>query len=246
MAPIKFEKHIEKQLKEREIQPSANAWERLSDTLETTAPQQKKKGYFWYGIAASFIGVLILSVVYFNSESPVNTPKIELVDTNQEILETIESPNKEVESHLQEEVVENTQVKELPTKVQEPTKNQKPELNNQIASTAKSSSEIEKASMLKGSKEEMLQIKILEIVAAVDALERNNVSLTNAEVDSLLRNAQDEILRDKLFDINGSVDAMALLDEAENELDKSFRDQIFDSLKTGFLKVRTAVADRNN
>ena len=35
------------------------------------------------------------------------------------------------------------------------------------------------------------------------------------------------------------------LTEVEDELDQSFRDQIFDSLKEGFLKVRTAVADRN-
>jgi len=36
------------------------------------------------------------------------------------------------------------------------------------------------------------------------------------------------------------------LNEVEGELDISFREQIFESLKTGFLKVRTAVADRNN
>ncbi|MFK7811850.1 MAG: hypothetical protein AB8B59_05100, partial [Maribacter sp.] len=69
--------------------------------------------------------------------------------------------------------------------------------------------------------------------------------LTEAEVDDLLRNAQEEIFRDELFNRNGSVDALALLNEVETELDKSFRDQIFESLKTGFLKVRTAVADRN-
>jgi len=39
---------------------------------------------------------------------------------------------------------------------------------------------------------------------------------------------------------------MALLTEVEGELDQSFRDQIFEKLKSGFLKVRTAVADRNN
>jgi len=35
------------------------------------------------------------------------------------------------------------------------------------------------------------------------------------------------------------------LAEVEDELDESFRDQIFDALKTGYLKLRTAVADRN-
>ncbi|CAN0604335.1 unnamed protein product, partial [Ectocarpus sp. 12 AP-2014] len=73
-----------------------------------------------------------------------------------------------------------------------------------------------------------------------------NSTVTDAEVDSLLTRAQDEILRDKIFNKDKSVDAMALLTEVEDELDKSFRDQIFDSLKAGFIKVRTAVADRNN
>jgi len=92
----------------------------------------------------------------------------------------------------------------------------------------------------------LINSKILEVVAQVDMLEEQNESLTDVEVDSLLRKAQDEIMNDKLFRNDRSVDAMALLSEVENELDKSFRDQIFESLKSGFMKVRTAVADRNN
>ena len=83
------------------------------------------------------------------------------------------------------------------------------------------------------------------IVAQLDVLEQYS-AVTDAEVDSLLKRAQDEILRDKLFNTDKSVDAMALLTEVEGELDQSFRDQIFNSLKASFIKVRTAVADRNN
>ena len=43
-----------------------------------------------------------------------------------------------------------------------------------------------------------------------------------------------------------TVDAMALLAEAETEMDQTFREQLFIKLKNGFNKVRTAVADRNN
>ena len=84
------------------------------------------------------------------------------------------------------------------------------------------------------------------MVAQVELLENNNISISNTEIDSLLRKAQDEILTDKIFNQEGKVDALALLNEVEGELDISFREQIFESLKTGFLKVRTAVADRNN
>ena len=53
-------------------------------------------------------------------------------------------------------------------------------------------------------------------------------------------------MNERLFKADNTVDAVALLNEVEVELDQSFRDQIFDRLKTGFMKVRTALADRNN
>lgn len=46
-----------------------------------------------------------------------------------------------------------------------------------------------------------------------------------------LRAAQRQILTDKLFSESGAMDAMSLLGEVEDELDESFRDQIFDALK---------------
>ncbi|MEM9649705.1 MAG: hypothetical protein AAF969_14605, partial [Bacteroidota bacterium] len=88
--------------------------------------------------------------------------------------------------------------------------------------------------------------KINEVVAQVRLLESVNTEVSDAEVDSLLRAAQRDILSEQLFTPEGGVDAMALLTEVEDELDESFRDQIFDALKDGYFKLRTAVADRNN
>ncbi|MCB0373082.1 MAG: hypothetical protein KDD31_08750, partial [Muricauda sp.] len=93
----------------------------------------------------------------------------------------------------------------------------------------------------------LISQKVEEVVAQVQLLEnQHNGEVTDAEVDSLLRRAQRQILTDKLFTNTGSVDAMSLLAEVEDELDETFRDQIFDALKDGYLKLRTAVADRNN
>lgn len=250
MAPNKFEKHIKKELQEREIQPSANAWNKLSEKLDDDAPQHKKKGYLWYGIAASFIGLLIVSILYFNNEDSSNTLDVQVVDTTEETIEAKTSTDIIEEKDIEEVVVENNPIDELPTNdVQLIAKNPIPELQNQVTFVQKNDISIESAIKKivtpDSFKEEVINTKVLEIIAAVDSLEQNNTVLTNAEVDELLRNAQEEILRDKLFNQNGSVDAMALLTEVEDELDQSFRDQIFESLKTGFLKVRTAVADRN-
>ncbi len=252
MAPNKFENYIKKQLEEREIKPSVNAWGSLSEKLDaTTAPQSKKRGYFWYGVAASFIGLLIVSVSYFSIEDPTRTPDIQIVDTNDEAIEDKTNTKIIEENNIEEVVVKVSKIK--PSLIRDDKaidKNPIPELKDQIATVddidASNDFSVEKAVTPNEFESEIINTKILEIVSTIDSLELNNTVLTNVEVDNLLRNAQEEILRDKLFNQNGQVDAMALLTEVEDELDQSFRDQIFKSLKTGFLKVRTAVADRNN
>ena len=95
--------------------------------------------------------------------------------------------------------------------------------------------------------EDIINTKVTEVLKQVTQLESlADAKVTDAEVDSLLWAAQRDILTQKLLSPDGKVDPMALLTEVEDELDESFRDQIFEALKQGYLKVRTAVADRNN
>lgn len=71
-------------------------------------------------------------------------------------------------------------------------------------------------------------------------------AVTEAEIDSLLRAAQERIAASAYRMPRDSVDARSLLSAAESELDQTFREELFEKLKNGFMKVRTAVADRNN
>lgn len=252
MVPNKFEKHIKEKLDGREIKPSAKTWQKLNNQLDASSIQPKKKGYFWYGIAASFIGILIVSILYMNRENAQITTDIQVVDS-------FEEENKETNDFKTDILIEDTteiKVAETTTNAiqnnikKESIKDTKQEnlvtdMEDKIVSFEKEASAIEEVQIKSKLSDQIINTKILEIVAQVNSLEENTNALTDAEVDSLLRNAQEEILRDKLFNQNRSVDAMALLIEVEDELDRSFRDQIFESLKTGFLKVRTAVADRN-
>ncbi|MGB5429981.1 hypothetical protein, partial [Eudoraea sp.] len=93
---------------------------------------------------------------------------------------------------------------------------------------------------------EQIDTKIAEVLAIVNALEVNDKELTDMEVDSLLRQAQKQILTHKLLNSDNTVNPSALLSQVEEELDQSFRDQIFKKLKSGYNKVRTAVAVRND
>lgn len=252
MEPNKFEKHIKREMRSREIKPSANAWERISEQLDHS-PEAKNNKFLWYSVAASFIGILIISILFFQSENRLIENKVQIVntDTNEAIDEQDPKISKE-QLNGEIQILEKNKISSTANEIQVSKedlieKTIKPKNNdaNLIVLNDDNVKKVEVNELLETT-DKSIELKIKEVLAQVDSIEQNNTALTNAEVDELLRNAQEEILRDKLFKQNGSVDATALLTEVENELDQSFRDQIFESLKEGFLKVRTAVAERNN
>ncbi len=260
MEPNNFEKHIKKQLEQRELQPSSKAWQKVADRLEG-APRPKSNRFLWYGIAASFMGLLVVSWVYLGSQRPMVNPDIEIVGADREngkvedalkkatdektfgeenrVVDTNE--DLDVDKPLEESVNFSNEQKTIKEKTLEDVKTSIASTDTDTQSDKKVESEI-----LSKDSEDIINTKIAEVVAQVDILEQKNRTVSDSEVDSLLQKAQREIIAEKLFRDNGRVDAMALLTQVEDELDQSFRDQIFEKLKTGFMKVRTAVADRNN
>lgn len=253
METDKFEKYIKAQLKDREIEPSSNAWESISRELNGESPKKKPLAYLWMSIAASILVLVGIASFYFNDFNQQLKSPVEVVETNKE-----DGPRESLEQNdlplqTQEAVVQ------LEDKVQMPldTENDVLENNQSVAAVNHSVvlnkievadlGEIEAKNAVEASKlpEQVINDKVTEIVAQVAVLEQYD-AVTDAEVDSLLKRAQQDILRDRIFKSDAPVDAMALLTEVEEELDQSFREQIFNSLKDGFIKVRTAVADRNN
>ncbi|WP_052958745.1 hypothetical protein [Maribacter thermophilus] len=256
MEPDKFEKYIKGKLDEREISPSAGAWEKISGQLA----KEKSNGkplYFWFGIAASVVVLVGIAFLYLNRSGnlePSETIKIVTSDKDtidkseikEDVKDLVEKPSEEV-VFIKKET--NSVIKENNVAVVK--KNViKGGISTESADEALVEAKEEKVLPNDNELEmllpdSILNEKIAEVVAQVDNLEANG-EITDAEIDSLLLKAQKDILRERLFNKDNSVDAMALLTEVEGELDQSFRDQILESLKTGFLKVRTAVADRNN
>lgn len=249
MEPDKFEKHIKSKLAEREIMPSEDAWKKISSQLNTHT-KKPDQNYFWYGVAASVMVIIALSIFYMNSDRVVNLETDIIVETPAEIvpkestgkdlklLQKADSNAVVMEQKIEKEV--QRVEKETTTKNSFLAESQKQEVT--VASRKEEISDNLQTTVVL---ESVINIKVAEVVAQVNALELSS-EVTDAEVDSLLLNAQQDILREKLFNPDKTVDAMALLTQVEDELDQSFRDQIFQSLKAGFLKVRTAVADRNN
>ncbi|MEO9659772.1 hypothetical protein [Maribacter dokdonensis] len=249
METDKFEKHIKTKLQEREIQPSANAWSKIASELNDD-DAKKKPVYLWMGIAASVVVLIGIAMFYFNGNTAATKMPTEIVDIKKE--RTLkEVPVKDV-LPIDKEEVEVVAHSEIETSIEKVVEEENILIKEQGPLVLKDEIEVAVNQVPTSTSVEKLVVtddiinsKVADVIAQVTVLEQNS-TVTDAEVDSLLKRAQDEILRDKIFNKDKSVDAMALLTEVEDELDQSFRDQIFDSLKAGFIKVRTAVADRNN
>jgi hypothetical protein len=252
MEPDKFETYIKSKLDAREIVPSQGAWDKISKELKPELIA-KKPPYFWLGTAASITVLLGVAIFYLNTgekklpkQELVETPSKTRVETVKEVMgaKVIENSNGLV---LEEE--DGGRTKGIKPVIIPLGKFLKPDFKKEKQTDAivveVNQQERKDIPIPTQLSEAVLNEKIADVVAQVAVMERST-EVTEAELDSLLRNAQEAIVRERLFNTNKTVNAMALLTQVEEELDQSFRDQIFQSLKTGFLKVRTAVADRNN
>ncbi len=97
------------------------------------------------------------------------------------------------------------------------------------------------------SETQFMNDKVNEVVAKVKNMQDANTAVTAEEIDALLKRAQRDISTDRILNQRGvKIDATALLQDVETQLERTFRDRVFEALGEGYSKVRTAVVERNN
>ncbi|MFT4612696.1 MAG: hypothetical protein ACI92X_001205 [Dokdonia sp.] len=275
MAPIKFSDNIKDKLEKRTIQPSSGAWNKLSTDLNSNDKKNTRGFIFYIGIAASIIGVLLVTTVLFNtSENQLGEPT--LVNTNTKASQIkIDAKNnnqaveKEVIAKVSEETNNQKEVKRITSSIKNEPKlaamsnqsvNKKTE--NRVEKSIKEMgvivSETKQAVAILNSvnteKEQssvsaltLEEVKANEVVNQIKKLEIDNGTVTDAEIENLLKQAERAILRERIYnETTRTVDADALLQDVEDDLEQSFRTKVFEGLKSSFKTVKTAVAERKN
>ncbi len=267
MAPIEFEDNIREKLQERELRPSGDAWARLESRLG----EEKKSGLSrvsWFAIAASFIGILILASVFLNSSATTNNnelvveeiPAVKTLDikplkNEQEEFIPLNTIDDEVafEENISEENKENvvapvnqSQHEKIVPKITESIQKGTPVIAGATIEK-KSNIEIDKINNSEITNDAtFINSKVDEVVASVQNKEKNNENVTPEDIDAMLLKAQREISNRRILNAQSNkVDAAALLMDVEFELERSFRDRVFDALGEGYLIIRTAVTERN-
>lgn len=230
MEPNKLENDFRNKLNQREMQPSEKAWDRL-DAMLSVAEKKKKPNRTWMYVAAGFLGFLFVGTLFFKqSEVEIEKTNVITYEENTSIKKEI-TPKKNIEKPfeeaLQETVAKNENHQQSSIK-NEPVKNQN------LAENLKKEVAIE-------------DVKAQEVAQKIMELSQSGKEVTDQEINDLLNKAKRDIASQRLLKKSiHKVDATALLLDAEQGLDNSFKQRVFDLLKDGYKETKIFVAERNN
>ena len=232
MEQTNLENQIKNKLNQRSIPPAAASWDRLDAMLSIAEPGESelvkpKRNWGWMYIAASFLGFLLITTVYFSqTETMIDAGKIPSgVSKNQLVVnqtKMVETKTRLVVNQNQLVVYKN-QLSESKTRLaNESIINQK---NNPIAVDLKSSESQNPEA--KSNTSETTKPKYIA----------SNVLLASVQPATDL---EKPIRKSDL-----KIDPKSLLSEVEGELNQTFRETTLERLSRNFKTIRTAVANRN-
>jgi hypothetical protein len=225
MEPNKIDNQIREKLNSREIQPSAQAWDRLDAMLTVSEEKKPKKGYGWFFVAASTILFFGLGFFLFNSNETTE------INNSIPVVTTI---NEEMDSTETNKTNEISVKKEQPVLVQNETNFSKTETNKKS----------EEANKLMKT-ENVLEEKITSNSQLPTPNSYKYVSPENllAEVqtgEKIITKENKIISKPKM-----KVDANSLLTTVEKELDENYRETTLEKLSRKFQDAKSALANRN-
>ena len=225
MEPNKIDNQIREKLNAREVQPSAQAWDRLDAMLAVSEEKKPKKGYGWFFVAASTILFFGLGFFLFNSnETKEINNSNPIVTTINEVMDSTEA-NKINQISVEKEQHVLVQNEENYSKTQ---KNKKSKETNELI---KPENDLE------------------EKITPNSQLQTPN-SYKYVSPENLLAEVQTGekvITSDKKISPKAKmkVDANSLLTNVEKELDENHRETTLDKLNRKFKDAKSALANRN-
>jgi len=253
MGLYKFEQNIKEKLEKRTIQPSENAWNKLTNTFELTNTKKSNKAYWIIGIAASIIGILFLTPLFFNSNIKKSTPII--VNTKPVEKVEIKASIQEVKTVVAEKNQHETKILGNPVIVSKPikqpfnnSKNQFDIAKNNVVKVLHSKTKTLTKVAVTQSDFNLSQASII-INKTIQKQEykKLNYTITDLDIDSLLSQAQKKMLLQTIYtEKSKTVDANKLLQDVEVDINKSFRNKVFKTLKINYENMKIAIAQRND
>jgi hypothetical protein len=227
----KIEDLIREDFLKREIQPNANAFERLSEKLEKQAVSKRKKWVRVLAYAASLVGIIFLLKAAFKTGDGTSTDKRTI--TNVQPKGSAVAPVDEKATVIAVEEPENTFEDTV-----EITKTSKVILITESKATS-FSKKVTPPAEVKEQKAIVPQTTTIAIVADTFKLPIDITEVTDAELDALLAAANQTLPKNGGDSI--SINAKSMLYEIEVEINKPLPEKVMLTLKTSITTVKELV-----
>jgi len=254
MEPNKLEKQFRDQLNAREIQPSAQAWDRLDAMLSVAEEKKTRKPFGFLFIAAGILVLVTLGLFFFNqNDTVISTPNTIVgtepkTDTVQNPTENIPSPI--VESQNQNEVVATSDVQPKTNNnvTLSAVEGQQKRTNHQgvpIINQSPKSNQIIRDKAIEYQVSSDVALKELpKIMEPKEIVIRKEVKAKSDE--SLLADLDHKVKESTNKTSTVKVDAKSLLSQVDGEVEYSFREKMLQKINKNYQEVKVALANRNN
>lgn len=240
MGRNKIEKDFSEKLNQREINPSANAWDRLDAMLTVAEEKKPKRNFGWMYVAASVIGFLLIGTVFLGTtEELIDAKRNDVVFENQ-------NPKTEINDSgsIQEQPSETIAAAE--TEIANDTNGNQPKAVRQVLNIRKTTNE-----------SQLAENNINQNNQNNQSQSRDFGTIINQKTDikSTVANGlqADELLAMALSKSNAGaagtsvkVNAKNLLSEVDGELNQTFREKVINSVGKNYRNAKVAIANRNN
>ncbi|MFY8069974.1 MAG: hypothetical protein ACOVMG_07760 [Flavobacterium sp.] len=217
MAQHKIDNQIKSKLNTREIQPSAQAWDRLDAMLTVSQDKKSKKGYGWFFVAATVVLFFGFGFLFFyENETPKTNNSIPVVTTSNNKIDSVKTNKIALIS------TENTK----PILVQN---------ENNFSTTQKNKNSEGSKELVKG--ENVSDEKITSnFQLPSDEKLLVEVQVNEKEISSDRKNNSKSKIK---------IDAASLLSTVEKEIDQNYKETTLDKLTRKFQDAKTAIVNRN-
>lgn len=228
-------------LQKRTIQPSEDAWNTLEKRLSDFEKTKKQNKWTFLRYAAAIIIFVAVGIYFFGNK--------------EKQIEIVEQPVLKVKEHkIQPKIQENQNViatleEEIPNKIVQKSKVKNAiniQQSNQIA-VSKTSNKSEAVVNTQTLGIDTLENqKIKEFVALVENIKKEKGEVTDLEIDQLLVAAQKSLITARKTGQNNKFNSADLLADVEYDLDKDFKNRLFEAIVNTLKEPKNIFVIRDN
>jgi ABC-type lipoprotein release transport system permease subunit len=253
MEPNNIENQIKEKLNTREIQPSAQAWDRLDAMLSVAEEKKTKRSAFlslrFIGIAASVLVFITVGAYFYNQEKTTTKP-MESVVVNETSKDTLNNNSALDKTKINEAItpiqkqqplvqIENNLVKSQESKNNATSTNQNEvSINNQKVTANQKTTANQKQDVIvaeNSKKEEVISPKNNEV----------NLNLSEQPKQTAVALNENTVKKELPTITKVKVDANSLLSQVDGELELTFREKVLKKVTKNYKEVKVALANRN-